>query len=180
MVQSIGSSDAIDLWTVLEDYEAGSAESSHSFSFSAVDFDDDAELVLIIDGVSTLALNLLLRMNNITTSNYFYDGRRITGGAETLLDTNTATSITIATNTLLDEANATMFIIIHINLSKGASSIDYPAIHCNAYGSRTVEEKISGIINTDQTSISDIDILTSTSSWKIGTRMTFTRWQGHE
>ena len=68
------------LWTVLGDYEATVAEASHNFNFTAVDFDDDSELVLVMDISVTAALALLLRINSITTTNYFCDGRRIQAG----------------------------------------------------------------------------------------------------
>ena len=48
------------LWTVLGDYEASSEEGTKTFSFDAVDFDDDSYLVLEIDGDSVLAFNLLI------------------------------------------------------------------------------------------------------------------------
>ena len=33
------------LWELIEDYEAGSAEASHTFTFTALDMDDHSELV---------------------------------------------------------------------------------------------------------------------------------------
>ena len=74
------------LWSALADYEATSAESSHTFSFTAVDFDDDSYLVLELDGgvtLGTVALDLTIENNQ--TASYHGSGRRLKQGAELFL-----------------------------------------------------------------------------------------------
>ena len=161
------------LWTVLGDYEATVAEGSHTFSFSAVDFDDDSELMLIIDLDPTAAFNLLLRVNGNSTSNYFVDGSRISVNAETLIDLNTQSSFQLASNSVFSLANREGFVIAHIGLTKAGTTTDVPIIQSFAQGGpATAHESAGGMLNVNTTSISSIVVLTSTSTWKIGSRMT--------
>ena len=159
------------LWTVLGDYEASIAEGTISFTFTAVDFDDDAYLLLVIDLAPTASFNLLVSVNNVKTANYSSDGRRITGGVETLLDINTAAGWQVASSTLVDDSGANIFGIVEIGLTKGAAN-DQPMFNCRFQSVGAKNEVLGGMRNTDATSISRVDIDTSTSTWRIGTRMT--------
>lgn len=162
----------VGLWAVLGDYEASIAEGSHNFNFPAVDFNDDSELMLVIDIGVQEALNLGLQIDSITSTTYFTDGRRIDGGVETLLDINSATTIQLASSTLLSANNRQAFIIVHIGLGKAGSG-DRPRILSHATGGLNfMDELISGSNTSSQVSLTDITILTSIGNWHIGTRMT--------
>lgn len=157
---------------VLGDYEAASAESSHNFNFTAVDFDDDSELILIIDIGVTGALNLQIRINGDAGNNYFMDGRRISGGSETILDQNSTSEPQIASSTLLSTANREAFIVVHIGLAK-AGDLDRTAIIYDTQAIGNAMNEAGGIQNTTaRSSITDVLVRTSTNTWQIGTRMT--------
>ena len=171
-LDSSGTENSFGLWTVIGDHEATTAESSHNFNFTAVDFDDDSHLVLIIDIASTAALALRLRLNSVTTGDYDMDGRRITGGAETLLDQNSAAFHEIASATLLSGAGKASVLVIQIGLGKAGGG-DRPQVHSHASSTAsTVDELLSGQLNIAQTDLTDVTVLTSTSTWILGTRMT--------
>ncbi len=160
------------LWTVLGDYEAATAEASHNFNFSAVDFDNDSELVLVIDLGVTLALILQLRINADTSANYFTDGRIINGGVETLVDLGGIAAYQILSTTSLGAVNASGFAEVHIGLPK-AGTQDRPLFYSfGGSGSGPVNESYAGSLNKTVSSITDVEVRTSTSTWQIGTRMT--------
>jgi len=64
------------LWEVLGDYEAASQEGTHTFSFTAVDFDDDSEIVVVMDLTADASLAISMEINGLT-SGYAIAGRRI-------------------------------------------------------------------------------------------------------
>jgi len=163
---------AVVLWTVLGDYEAIIAEASHNFNFTAVDFDDDSELLLVFDGFSTASFILNLEINGIVTG-YFIDGRRISVGTETIIDINNAVGFQIASASVFSSAESSAGIVVHITLSKGTALGKRPTVVslCNG-GTVTINEVEGGTLNSQVASITDINIKTSTSTWGIGTRIT--------
>ena len=160
------------LWTVLGDYEATSAEGSHNFNFTAVDFDDDSKLVLVIDIGATLILNLQIRINTNSTANYYSDGRRIAGGSETLLDLNAQNEGQLVSSTLLGGANEAVIVFVEIGLSKAGSEdrvgISSKAVGTSIQGNEVMSTTLVGALS----SLTDVEVRTSTSTWQIGTRMT--------
>ena len=161
------------LWSALADYEATSAESSHTFSFTAVDFDDDSYLVLELDGgvtLGTVALDLTIENN--TTASYHGSGRRLKQGAETIFDIASASAFPIGSANLFNAVNEGFFGIVQIGLHK-AGSQDRPQIMSNvSCGAQRASEFIFGNLASSTSSISRIDVSTASSSWQIGTRMT--------
>jgi hypothetical protein len=159
------------LWSVLGDYEATGAESTHTFSFTAVDFDDDSELFLVIDGAVTASLSLLIRINGDSSSNYYTSGSRIKGGSETILDINAESSGTLLTNTSLDAADSRFVGTVDIGLMKAATD-DVASWRCHILSSAAdSQEWLGGNLNVSpQNDIDSITVLTSTSTWKTGTR----------
>ncbi len=107
--------------SVLGDYEAASAEASKNFNFTAVDFDDDSHVRLVIDCHATLINALRIQLNSVT-SGYSYDGRRISAGTETLIDGNSQSGVEVASTSLLVSVNGAANIIVDIMLGKGNSS----------------------------------------------------------
>ena len=162
------------LWSVLGDYEATSAEASHNFNFTAVDFDDDSYLLLAVDGIATASFDLRIQFNTATTSNYFFDGRTIIAGTETLIDENTQTSAELASTGLITGADSIFGGAVKIFLGKGAATDMIVAV--TEFQSNQPGNQVGGILfNVDTSSITDVTIITSTSTWKIGTRMTLYR-----
>jgi len=157
---------------VIETHEAVAPESSFVFNFTGIDFDDIAYLVLEIDIGATAQLQLDYRINTIATASYFSDGRRIVSNVETLIDDGASTAGVLCTNTLLSSGNITAFLYIVISLPKAGGVQDRPMIISSAINNNFTQEQISGILNTDQTEITDVEVRTSASTWRTGTRMT--------
>jgi len=158
------------LWEALGDYEAATAENSHTFSFTAVDFDDDSMLVLVIDVVATASFILGMRLNTDATANYYNDGRQIIGGTETLLDINAQNEWEIADANLITVGNENTFAIIQLALHKGGT-LDRGTMHAmvsTGSGQRVVD----GFFDVNTSSLTDVEVLTSTSTWKTGSRIT--------
>ena len=159
---------SLELWTVLANYVAVSAESSHVFNFTAVDFDDDSMLVLVIDGTAAGILFLLIRINEDATASYDTNGRGI-AGAEVIVDLNGQTS-----GHLIEFGTAgsdTKFVgTVYIMLQKGGVG-DAPQIISNFHAG-TSNNQLNILYDIVTSSITHVEILTSASTWKIGTRMT--------
>jgi len=165
----------VHFWALLGDYEAAIAEGSHVFNFPAIDFDDDSKLVLVVDGNASAALDLQLRINTLATAIYFTDGRKIAGGVETLIDLNGQTFIRLLGGIAINQDFAG---ICEILLPKaGAGANDQPHT-ISTFGSGLPEQdQVLGLMTTSQASITDVEVLTSTSTWPAGTRMTLYRVQ---
>ncbi len=166
-VDMIGAGGA-SLWTALADYEASVAEGTTTLSFTAVDFDDDSKLVLVIDIGTTLTLNLLMQVNSVTASGYFTDGSRISAGSQTIIDVNASSSWQIGTSTMLDGTQSAC-IFVEVGLTKAGNTRAKIVTH--GYGGDKFES-VGGESDAAIASISQLVVFTSTSTWKIGTRMT--------
>lgn len=164
----IATGATVDLLTKLGDYEAAIAEGSHVFNFSAVDFDDDSELILEVDGAATLAFNLLMRINGVSSINYFTDGRQIIGGVNTPIDLNDKNEMELMSSIIL-VADTTFAGKASIKLSKAATS-NRPSVD-SVFGGNG-QQVANSTLTVNQANISTVQVFTSTSTWKIGTRMT--------
>jgi len=162
--------DGLISMVILGTHEALIAESSHTFSFPAIDFDSISHLVLEIDGSATAALAIQVRINALAT-NYNNQGRRIAAGVETFINTVAQTAWTVATNLLITGATSGFNIICKIISFKGSPD-NQPAIFADATGPVHANETMVGSQGASTTSITDVVIRTSVSSWRIGTRMT--------
>jgi len=161
------------LWEAIADYEATSAEASHTFTFTGVDFDDDSMLVLVLDGSITLGtFALQMTINGVGGGNYHGGGRRIQGGVETLLTFYSTDFFPIADTALFNSVNENFFGIIQIGLHKSGSQ-DRPLIISEVVGgSQTGDDKIFGNVSDPTGDIDEIVISTPATTWQIGTRMT--------
>lgn len=158
-----------EIWTVIETYEAALAEADHTFTFTGIDFDDDSKLVLNYDITGTLAFTLQLKINALVVG-YFFDGSSFSGGTETQLHSNAGTDWPIGSVVGVNEETDG---VAQIQLSKGGS-LDRPTMVCHEAhtdGSRA----FGGGINAAVTSITDIVLETSTSTWQAGSRATLYR-----
>jgi len=159
-------------WDLIETYEAAVAESSHVFSFAAIDFDADSFLVITIDGVATATFILQMRFNTIATANYDTHGSSIIGVVQTFINSVNQTSFELMSSADVI-ANRLINGMSKIFLEKGSTGLNWPSC-INDYGSSPAIHS-QGLLTTDTASLTDIEILTSTSTWKIGTRITLYR-----
>lgn len=158
--------------TVIGDYEAAIAEASHSFTFTAVDFDDDSEVMIIIDGSVTAAAAIQVRINSEAGASYFQDGRRIASGVETLIDQNSENEFDVCSATMLQNGGDGFFAVIKISFNK-SGTLDRPRIISESVGGSVLaNEQVSGMFNVATATLTDIVMRTSTSTWDIGTRIT--------
>ncbi|KKK85118.1 hypothetical protein LCGC14_2776500, partial [marine sediment metagenome] len=141
-----------------------------SFTFSAVSFDDDSMLVMVIDMSPTATLALQLQMNSNTTANYFFGGYRILGGVQTLVSTPTQTSIEL-TNSAISTINANVFGIINFGVGKASTAPRPLVTYKFLAGTTSVQDMVGSLVASDN-EINEIIVKTSTSTWRIGTRMT--------
>lgn len=160
------------VWSAIETYEASIAEASHVFSFPAIDFDDDSLLVLTFDGAATASTNLQIRINGIATS-YNIDGSRIGLGVETLIDLNGAVAGQLASSNLFGGAANTVGVVCWISIGK-AGTDDRPTMRSVAAIAGIMEHQSSANLAA-VASVTSIEVRTSSSSWRIGSRATLYR-----
>lgn len=119
------------LWSVLGTYEASSAEASKTFTFTSVDFDDDAALLLIIDGSVSASTNTLeIQVDGDTSASYDGQTIQMLQGTQTLADIANQTSAVIAPAVLFAEGTEGFFAIVWISLHKSGSQ-DRPMINAS-------------------------------------------------
>ena len=157
------------LWAVIGTYEASVAESSHIFNFTAIDFSNDSELMLVIDLQSNAVVDVLVQVNGNTTL-YFSDGRRISGGTETLLDLNSQSGFNCGTALPSDR---TFGCIVHIHLN--ASPTNYPVSTSMSHNRSEENQVMGGRQGTITASFTSVKVLLSASSWVSGARITLYR-----
>lgn len=159
------------LMTVLADYEATSAESTHTFSFSAVNFNDDSEIILIFDmSISAVDSFIQLQIDGETGADYFKDGRQSRGGTITAIDDNMDNEYTIAENLITNAVARGMFGIVRVGLSKGGA-IDSPIIQSNI-ATEIGQDNSGGYLTVDKNNIASLLLKLSVNNWRIGTRAT--------
>ncbi len=157
---------------LVETYEATGAESSHEFTLSSADdFTKTSYYEIIVDGVATAAFTLEMQVNQRTTSLYYLDGSRISAAAETLLDSDAADHFPIGSITLIPGADDHFNTVVKLSTTKGSAGNDRLTILFQTYGGGTIFEHGGGMFNEDQPTLTHVKILTSTSTWKIGTRI---------
>lgn len=162
------------LLSSLGDYVATIEENSHVFSFPAIDFTGDSELILIVSGSAAAAFDLQLRINANATGNYFVDGRRINAGVETLIDLNSQTEGELINTVFITGAGAYFSGIGHIILPKGSSFTGIKTIF-NGAGSGTGQQQSSVLLSVDTDDVTDVEIRTSGGNWRVNTRFTLYR-----
>lgn len=161
------------VWGLIGQYTAAVAEATATISFPAIDMVDDSKLVLVIDGETTAALELRMRVNALVGILYFSDGRKITGGVETLIDNSGQTSWALIDSTALGGV-ADFGGTIDLYLGKaGLNTIKMTFLGWVPFTQSNIQ--LSGFYNTVQASISSVTLLTSASTWKVGTRFSIYR-----
>jgi len=165
----------IDLWQVIETYEAAIPEATHTFTFPAIDFDDDSFLMLAVDMGVTAALNLEILFDAFVAA-YFTDGSQINSSANNFTDINAATEgQLVPTGGIFSEANAQVIMLVRIGISK-AGNRDWTRADISFQGGGANGSGHFGVVcQASNASLTDIIIQTSASTWQVGTRMTLYR-----
>jgi len=156
------------LLSVLGTYEATSAESSHTFSFTAVDFEDDSLLILEFDGNAQDIQTINIRLNEDSNGVYNSDGTIIASGGQTIFDTNSQTSGSLMGVVMADGGRA-MSVIAYISLSI-PSSDKYPMILSRGQTNEGVQTS-RVLMGVNTANITDVEVLSS-GTWEIGARAT--------
>ncbi len=152
---------------VIETYKAASAEGSKTFSFPDISMDDVSKLILTLDGSTTGTLILKLTVNADTTSSYYSDGRNIAAGTETLINIDAAAYMQLFSAVGSDAFAGTIeFQIVT------AHATDQVFMNVVLHSPGGNDTQWHGLLLTANTVISSIEITTSTSTWKAGTRFT--------
>ena len=157
------------VWKVIETYETGSEEPSHTFTFSAIDFDDVAYLVLEIDLSVSGAADIQLKVNSLVAA-YFADGIRTQGGTSTPINVDNAAEWTLITSTDLGGATGSCAGIVFIQLGK-AGTKDHPQMS-SSISVTGAQNIISGGNTTATASLTDVIVETSANNFQVGSRMT--------
>ncbi len=155
-------------WSVMESHEALIAEDSFTFSFPAENFDNVSMLVITVDANPTSFVTLQLRINGDLSANYFVDGRDITNGSLLVIDRNIQNQIQLCRNT-----NNSFAGMVKIFLEKASIGTNFPMTisEFNDVGIPTNSQYV-GRLNKDTSSISSLEIRTSSPAWRAGSRMT--------
>ena len=160
------------LWSVLGTYEASSAEASKTFTFTAVDFDDDSVLFLEIDGGASASTNTLeIQVDGDTSASYDGQTIQMLQGTQTLADISNQTSAVIAPAALFAEGNEGFLALVWIGLHKSGNQ-DRPMINASTdTPAQRGSLQFWGCSDTAHDDIGSVTIL-SQANWQVGTRMT--------
>lgn len=157
------------LLSVLGTYVATSAEATHTFSFTPVDFEDDSLLILEFDGNTNTVMAINIRINGESGNVYLTDGTSVAGGTQTIIDYNNQPEGSLLSDAWQAGGGRAFCVVANISLSSGPSD-NYPEIlsrACMWEGEQTTRVNVS----SNETSISSVQIL-STGDWEIGARAT--------
>lgn len=159
------------LWTQIGNVVVNPAVSTVTLTYpSPVNFDVDAAGLIMIVGMLSLQSTTEIRMefDGATATNYDVDGRRITGGVETLIDLNDGTFAVIA-STNIGVGNVFFVMFLSNTLD------DRPNFICTAHG-RNIrgQEQTTGAYEGALGDMDSIRFFTSTGNFLINTR--FTAW----
>jgi len=155
------------------EYIAASDEAEKTISFDAVDFTKDSKIVVDVMGKTTLAFTMQMRLNGVTAGDYNSDLARFTGGLTTAPDNFDNISTMVVFPSQINDAGGFFLGTIDVAIPEGAGA-DNPIIKSDFAGTdgRSIG---SGRLKQDHDSITSITLRTSTSTWKIGTKITVYR-----
>tara|TARA_B110001454_G_C12682475_1_gene418686 strand:- start:212 stop:754 length:543 start_codon:yes stop_codon:yes gene_type:complete len=162
--------------SVIESHESTGTESSFTFSDIDLSMDNDSHLILEIDLACTAGLLLQLQYNDMDVS-YYAEGHRIVGGTQTIIDQSNQSAFDLTDSTILVNANDSVGVLVELTLTKGATGVSRNIqMFSKMHGIQQEAIVISGAnANANITQIADVKILTSTSTWTTGSRMTLYR-----
>jgi len=159
--------------TVIGNHIASTGEGSFEFDIADIDFSADSHIIAVIDATISNSTSLLMIVNQDETANYFRDGSRIIGGVETLLNSDSDTSYTLASNGIIT-GSIPVFVIIELGLTQGAVGGVNDAPRFFSRASSSGYEHSMGRLNVEYPSITHIrfKIATGGFTWRVGSRFT--------
>jgi len=150
-------------WQLIETYKAPLAANNYTFSFSAITPDDASALVLVYSMAATAALNLQLVVENI--ANNETNWIRIDSAAVTALQLTAQTQQQICSSTSLSGLDNTANGLVYIQKPDTGTQRPTITFQNSSQNSGAVEIG-GGLCVGTSASFTDIEIKTSTSTWK--------------
>lgn len=165
----IGNLPSGGIWEQIASYNASVDVGTITLNFTTVDFDNDSQIMVVMDGEVNQASALLMRVNGITTS-YNEDGQKIIAGVETLIDINNASQHELIADDILASASDHFHCIAHLSVANAGLN-DPMIMSAIGYGLTRGQQVVSGE-RGGVTTISSITIFLSTGTWDAQTRFT--------
>jgi len=151
-------------YQLIETYKAPAAASTYTFSFAALTPDDISALVLVYSMAATGALNLGVVVENIANNETNYI--RIDSAVVTALQVpQPSTEIQICSNTLLHSGDTTANGLVYIQQPLATTIRPTVTFQTGSQNTGAVEMGGGFCVGTPA-SFTDIEIKTSTSTWK--------------
>lgn len=161
---------ASEVVEILDNHEASGAEASYTFTpSSALTTDDYSEIIVLMDFEATATFALEMILNGVT-SNYFSKGFRADGVALTNIAHNNQTEIQICSTTAAT-TNVPMFSKISIGMIDTDAG-DLAGFSTTGQGTGALYENMFFSKQAVTAEITSIKMQTSTSTWKIGSKIT--------
>ena len=158
-------------WETIENHVASGTESTYTFDIDEAT-DDNSMLVLVFDLGVSAALALQMKVNDVT--NYNSDGSLINGGSQTIINSVGDSEIEIASATILFTEDTTAGGTIQIFAPDAGTT--RPLVISQATGQNTSAlEVVSSLVVGSATSITKIEVKSSTSTWKANSKFTLYR-----
>jgi len=159
------------IYELIDSHVAVGTESTYTFTpATAIDPDDVSAVIVRISGEASGAFNLELQINAETDTQYINDGFRLAAGVETILRAVTDSWI-LASTSVIDAANINFAADIELKIPDSADSFPFPLAFAKAYSRNGVAEWNALLLNKAHSEISAINIFTSASTWKAGTKI---------
>ena len=158
-------------WETIENHVASGTESTYTFDIDEAT-DDNSMLVLVYDLAVSASLAFQMKVNDVT--NYNSDGSLINAGSQTIINSSGDTEIEIASTTILSAEDMTACGTIQIFAPDAGTT--RPLVISQATGQNTSAlEVVSSLVVGSATSITKIEVKSSTSTWKANSKFTLYR-----
>lgn len=153
-------------------YLAAIAEGTTTFTPAvAIEFDNYECIIIDLDLEGSGVGDLRMQVNGDASANYETDGTAVVGGVETIINETLQTSWRLLIGIAATSPVCARIIIM---LSQGGSE-DNPSFIMHMRGGAGFGDYVlSGDLNVNKATITSVTIFMTASTWKIGTRMTFT------
>jgi hypothetical protein len=167
-----GSGAAVEhTYELLKNYIAPGVESSDTFTpATPLEFDEYAGLAIYFHGKPTAQLALQAILNGSGGTNNFSNGWRSTGSALTNITAGNASQLQLGSNTMIDISRQVAgFFEIYWGDTTGFELFGYS--HFSSTGQEA--EYMHHLVDGSHTTLSSVQIKTSTSTWNADTRISY-------
>ena len=166
--------DLTNTWEILDNHTTTASGTTYTFTPStALDFDTYSKIIVVIDFSLNATAAVLLRINGSSNANYYYGGVRQSASATTAFGATGQTSASLATATMLnDDHSAVGTVEFYQGLSTGQLERVLWFSDIGRIDPGSMYEKQIGQLEEDNTTITSITVLLSTSSWRAGGHIT--------